>query len=115
MTILLILLAIPGVLAVLLRLGIALLQTGKHTMEWYVARQISDQRAGRGDLSGLAEAEQVRAAAAREQRRYGLHALMWTLLLAFPLMVPGAVIVYPLYSVLWLLPRRGHSNKPANT
>ena len=61
MTILLILLAIPGVLAVLLRLGIALLHTGKHTVEWYVAKQISDQRASHGDLSGLAEAEKVRA------------------------------------------------------
>jgi hypothetical protein len=108
MTILLILLAIPGVLAVLLRLGVSLLHTGKHTMEWYVARQISSQRAGRGDLSGLAEADKIRAAAAREQRRHGLHALIWTLLLAFPLMIPGAVIVYPLYSILWLLPRRGY-------
>jgi hypothetical protein len=115
MTILLILLAIPGVLAVLLRLGVALLHTGKHTVEWYVARQISDQRASRGDLSGLAEAEKARAAAAREQRRFGLHALMWTLLLAFPLLVPGAVLVYPLYSLLWLLPRPSHPIKPANT
>ncbi len=115
MTILLILLAIPGVLAVLLRFGIALLHTGKHTVEWYVARQISDQRAGRGDLSGLAEAEKIRAAAAREQRRYALHALMWMLLLAFPLLVPGAVIVYPLYSLLWLLPRRTNPITPAKT
>jgi hypothetical protein len=115
MTILLILLAIPGVLAVLLRLGVSLLHTGKHTMEWYVARQISNQRAGRGDLSGLAEAEKIRAAAAREQRRHGMHALIWILLLAFPLLIPGAVIVYPLYSILWLLPRRRYSVRSAQT
>lgn len=115
MTILLILLAIPGVLAVLLRLGISLLHASRHTVEWYVARQISDQRAGRGDLSGLAEAEKVRGAAARQQRRWGLHTLMWTLLLAFPLMVPGAVIVYPLYSVLWFLPRHRFPMKSADT
>ncbi|HEY8507399.1 MAG TPA: hypothetical protein VIL32_03520 [Steroidobacteraceae bacterium] len=102
-------------LAVLLRLGIALLHTGRHTLEWYVARQISDQRASRGDLTGLAEAEKVRAAAAREQRRFALHALMWILLLALPLLVPGAVLVYPLYSLLWLLPRPSHPIKPANT
>lgn len=113
MTILLILLAIPGVLAVLLRLGTDLLHTVKHTMEWYVARQISQQRAGRGDLSGLAEAEKLRAAASRKQRWYGFHALIWMLLLGFPLLIPGAVLVYPLYSLLWLLPRRRFSIETA--
>ena len=115
MTIILILLAIPGVLAVLLRLGVALFSTARHTVEWYVARQITNQRAERGDLSGLAEAEKIRAEAARQQRRWGLHALAWTTLLAFPLLVPGAVIVYPLYSVLWLLPRHRVAEKPVRT
>jgi hypothetical protein len=109
MTIILILLAIPGVLAVLLRLGIDLLHATRHTIEWYVARQISQQRAQRGDLSGLAEADKLRAAAAQKQRWYGMHAALWIVLLAFPLMIPGAVVVYPLYSLLWLLPRRRFS------
>ena len=104
MTFVLILLAIPGVLAVLLRLFIALFAASKHTVERYVAKQIKDQRAGRGDLSGLAEAEKIRAEAARKQTRWILHALAWAILLAFPLLVPGAVIVYPFYSLLWLLP-----------
>jgi hypothetical protein len=115
MTFVLILLAIPGVLAVLLRLGVALFGTTKHTIEWFVARQISNQRAERGDLSGLAEAEKIRGEAARQQRRWGLHALAWTTLLAFPLLVPGAVIVYPLYSILWVLPRHSIAGKPART
>ncbi len=115
MTILLILLAIPGVLAVLLRLGVALFGTTKHTIEWYVARQISNQRAERGDLSGLSEAEKIRNEAARQQRRWGLHALAWTTLLALPLLIPGAVIVYPLYSVLWLMPRHRIADKPVRT
>jgi hypothetical protein len=104
MTIILILLAIPGVLAVLLRLGIAVLGATKHTIEWFVARQITAQRAERGDLSGLAEAMKIRAAAARQQRRYGLHVLTWSVLLALPVFVPAAVIVYPFYSLFWLLP-----------
>jgi hypothetical protein len=104
MTIILILLAIPGVLAVLLRLGWALLGTGKHTLEWFVARQITSQRAERGDLSGLAEATRLRDEAGRQQRRFGLHATIWLLLLALPLFIPGAVIVYPFYAILWLLP-----------
>lgn len=104
MTFILILLAIPGVLAVVLRLGWALLAAGKHSLEWFVARQITSQRAERGDLSGLAEARKVRDAAGRQQLRFGLHAAIWLLLLAMPLFVPGAVIVYPFYSILWLLP-----------
>ena len=112
MTILLILLAIPGVLAVLLRFGVALYGTSKHTIEWFVARQISHQRAERGDLSGLAEAEKIRNEAGRQQRRWGLHALAWATLLAFPLLLPGAVIVYPLYAFLWLLPRHRISQSP---
>jgi hypothetical protein len=113
MTILLILLAIPGVLAVLLRLGIALLGAAKHSVEWFVARQITKQRAERGDLSGLSEAMKIREAAAREQRRYFLHAAVWTVLLALPLLIPAAVIVYPLYSVFWLLPHKS-LRKPAH-
>jgi hypothetical protein len=113
MTFVLILLAIPGVLAVLLRLGWALFGAGKHTVEWFVARQISSQRAGRGDLTGLTEAEKIRAQAARQQRRYGLHALVWLLLLGLPLLIPGAVIVYPFYSVLWLLPGRRILHTPS--
>jgi hypothetical protein len=112
MTFILILLAIPGVLAVLLRLGVAAYGAAKHTIEWYVARQITKQRAERGDLSGLAEAEKIRNEAGRQQRRWGLHALAWTTLLAFPLMIPGAVIVYPLYSLLWLLPRHRITQTP---
>lgn len=111
MTFILILLAIPGVLAVPLRLGLAVFGASRHTVEWFVARQISNQRAERGDLSGLAEAEKIRREAARQQRRWTLHALMWTILLAFPLLVPGAVVVYPFYSILWLLPRHGVTGK----
>jgi hypothetical protein len=105
MTILLILLAIPGVLAVLLRLGIALVGATKHTLEWFVARQITQQRAARGDLSGLSEAMKIRDAAARQQRRFALHAAVWIVLLGLPLLIPAAVIVYPFYSLFWLLPK----------
>jgi hypothetical protein len=114
MTILLILLAIPGVLAVLLRFGIALVGATKHTVEWFVARQIAGQRAERGDLSGLAEARKIVDAAAAQQRRYALHAVVWLVLLALPLLMPAAVIVYPFYSLFWLLPH-SHSRKPVRS
>jgi hypothetical protein len=104
MTIVLILLAIPGVLAVLLRLVMSLINATKHSIERYVAKQIKDQRAERGDLSGLAEAEKVRAAAARKQTRWIVESLGWTMLLALPLLFPFAVFLYPFYAVFWLLP-----------
>ena len=114
MTFVLILLAIPGVLAVLLRLFVALIGATKHTIERYVARQIKHQRAERGDLSGLAEAEKIRSAAARKQMRWVGEALGWILLLGLPLMFPIAVVLYPFYSVFWLLPNP-YSRKPVRS
>ena len=107
MTIILILLAIPGVLAVLLRLGSALLHAGKFSLERYVARQILDQRATRGDLSGMAEADKVRATAAGRQFRYIGESAMWAALLGLPLLFPPAVVLYPFYSIFWFVPRGG--------
>lgn len=107
MTIILILLAIPGVLAVLLRLGAALLQAAKFSLERYVARQMFDQRANRGDLSGMAEADKVRASAANRQMRFVAETAMWAALLGLPLMFPPTVIVYPFYSIFWFVPRGG--------
>lgn len=104
MTFVLILLAIPGVLAVLLRLGKALLQAGRYSIERYVAAQIVAQRAGRGDLSGMEEAETARAAAARNQMRYGAQTLVWAALLVLPAVFPPAVFVLPLYAIFWFVP-----------
>lgn len=104
MTFVLFLLAIIGVLAVLLRLALSLIGATKHSIERYVARQIKDQRAERGDLSGLAEAENVRAAAARKQTRWIVESLGWAMLLALPMLSPIALFLYPFYAVFWLLP-----------
>jgi hypothetical protein len=106
MTIILILLAIPGALAVLLRLGTALLHAGKYSLERYVARQIFDQRATRGDLSGMAEAEKVRVTAANKQMRFLGECAVWAALLGAPLLFPAAVVLYPIYSIFWFVPRR---------
>lgn len=106
MTLLLILLAIPGVLAVLLRLSTALLRAAKYSVERYVARQIKDQRGERGDLSGMAEAETVRDQAAQRQRRFVGESLVWIGLLALPALFAPAVFAYPFYSIFWLLPAR---------
>jgi len=106
MTLLLILLAIPGVAAVMLRLFMALMRAGRYSLERYVARQIVEQRANRGDLSGLAEANKVRSEAANKQMRFLGETLVWGALLGAPLLFPPAVFLYPLYSIFWFIPRR---------
>lgn len=105
MTLFLILLAIPGVAAVMLRLFKALMRAARYSLERYVARQIVQQRANRGDLSGMAEANKVRAAAAGKQMRFVGETLMWSALLGAPLLFPPAILLYPLYSIFWFVPR----------
>src|SRR5688500_548654 len=102
----LILLASLCVLAVLLRLGTALLYAAKFSVERYVARQILDQRATRGDLSGMDEAEKIRVSAAARQMRYLGETAVWVALLGVPLLFPGAFVVYPLYLIFWFIPKR---------
>ena len=106
MTLVLILLAIPGVAAVMLRLFTALMRAARYSLERYVARQIVQQRANRGDLSGMAEANKVRSAAASKQMRFVGETLVWGALLAMPLLFPPAIILYPFYSIFWFAPRR---------
>jgi hypothetical protein len=107
MTLLLILLAIPGVAAVMLRLFKALMRAARYSLERYVARQIVQQRATRGDLSGMAEADKVRREAADKQVRFVGETLMWSALLGAPLLFPPAILLYPLYSIFWFVPRPG--------
>jgi hypothetical protein len=109
MTLFLILLAIPGVAAVMLRLFKALLRAARYSLERYVARQIVQQRATRGDLSGMAEADKVRRQAADKQVRFVGETLMWSALLGAPLLFPPALLLYPLYSIFWFVPRRGNA------
>ena len=106
-------LAMFGGAAVLVRLGEALLRTGKYSLERYVAAQIVEQRGSRGDLSGMSEAEKVRAAAAAKQMRFLGLAALWAALLGLPLLITPAIIFFPLYSIFWYLPRRGNQVVPS--
>lgn len=113
MTFLLILLAIPGAAAVAMRLFMSLLRAGRYSIERYVARQIVDQRATRGDLSGMAEADKVRGEAARQQMRFVGETLLWAGLLGLPLVFAPAILLYPLYSIFWFVPRGGRQIVPS--
>jgi len=87
----------------MLRLSGALTRTVKFSLERFVARQIVEQRAGRGDITGMEEAERQRALAAQKQMRQLGMTLLWTALLALPLLFPPAVVLYPFYSVFWFI------------
>ncbi|MGH7464514.1 MAG: hypothetical protein ACREK1_05010 [Longimicrobiales bacterium] len=99
------LLAAAGVIAVMLRLLRALFATLRGGVAAFLARDVADTRAQRGDLTGHSEAR----AAVQLARRRRLLALgassIWVGLLVFPMLTPWPRLLYASYSLLWLLPR----------
>jgi hypothetical protein len=99
-------LSIAGILAVLLRAGMALLLVLRGGAEGMFARGLADSRAQRGDLTGLQEANLVRGEARRRRwRGLGIFSL-WVALLAAPPLTPWPQLLYSVYALLWLVPRR---------
>ena len=105
MTFFLVLIALPGIAAVLLRWSRALFVTARHSIERFVAAQIANTRAQRGDISGMAEAEKIRHNSQQEAVRSLLNVLLWSALLIGPLFIPGTFLIYALCGLLWLVPR----------
>jgi hypothetical protein len=101
-----ILLAVAGVIAVGLRLVRALFATLRGGVDAFLAHDVADTRAQRGDLTGVDDAR----AAARVARKRRLLALgtasMWIGLLLVPVLTPWPTLLYAGYSLLWLIPRR---------
>jgi hypothetical protein len=99
------LLGVAGVAAVLLRLVRALFLALRGGVDAFLARDVADTRAQRGDITGLDEAH----GAARDARRRRLAALgvasLWAGLLIVPVLTPWPRMLYATYSLLWLLPR----------
>ena len=106
MSLLLLLIALPGIAAVLLHWSRAVFETARYSIELLVARQISDTRAARGDISGMSEAESFRQTSRARRWRSVTHTLIWTGVLLFPFMVPGTLLIYALYGLLWFFPRK---------
>jgi len=105
-SLLLVLIALPGIAAVLLHWSKSVFETARYSIELLVARQISDSRAARGDISGMGEAESFRQNSRAKRWRSVTHTLIWTGVLLFPLIIPGTLLVYALYGLLWLIPRK---------
>jgi hypothetical protein len=100
------LLAAAGIAAVLLRAVLALFRALRGGVDSFLARDMADLRAQRGDLTGLAAAAEVRQAA-RRQRMFAFGAFaVWIGLLAVPQLTPWPRFLYVIYSLLWLVPHR---------
>lgn len=113
MTLLLALIALPGIAAILIRWSAAVFNAARHSAERFVAGQIADQRAARGDISGMTEAENIRQRSRREQFDGLLRVLFWTAALAVPIFIPGTFVIYALFGLLWLLPKPTRRAEPS--
>lgn len=104
MRIVILLLAFAGGLAVLARVIRSLFRLLHRGIDAFVAREVADLRAQKGDLTGLADAARQRADA-RRRRLVAVAALsFWVVLLVAPPLTPWPELLYALYSVLWLIP-----------
>jgi hypothetical protein len=100
------LLAVAGVAAVLVRAAAAAFRALRGGVDAFLARDLQDVRAGRGDLTGFADAAGARSAA-RRRRMTALGTMaFWLGLLIVPPLTPWPRLLYAVYSLLWLAPRR---------
>src|SRR5512141_951272 len=104
MTFLLAVIALPGIAAVLLRWSRAVFVTARHTIERFIAGQIADTRAQRGDISGMSEAESIRQQSRSAAVRSLVEVLGWSAALVLPVFLPGTILIYMLYGLLWFAP-----------
>ena len=99
-------LAIAGFAAVALRAVIALLASLRRGVDVFLARDLADTRRQRGDITGVTDAAEARAAASRRRFLALSFFFLWAGLLIIPSLTPWPTILYASYCVLWLLPRR---------
>ncbi|HSJ23990.1 MAG TPA: hypothetical protein VK929_04880 [Longimicrobiales bacterium] len=99
-------LAVAGAAAVVVRGVASLFRALRGGVDAFLARDLADVRAQRGDLTGVSDAASVRAEA-RRRRMVALGAAgFWIGLLIVPPLTPWPRFLYVVYSLLWLVPRR---------
>jgi hypothetical protein len=106
LSVVLLLLAVFGFLALIARLGRAMLRLGVNAAEATAANGLAEVSHRRGDITGFLE-RQASTATLRRARRINAAAVAgYALLLAVPLFAGVAREVYAASALLWLLPRR---------
>ncbi|HEX2080564.1 MAG TPA: hypothetical protein VHG08_22865 [Longimicrobium sp.] len=106
LSLVLLLLAVFGFLALLRRLGGSLLRLGLHAAEGTAAAGLAEVSERRGDVTGFMERRADAQALRRARRRTAAVAAACVLLLAVPLFAGLAREVWAACSLLWFLPRR---------
>lgn len=105
-------LAVLGVLAVIAHAGRSLFALLRGGVDVFVARDLHEVRSRQGDLTGMQEADVLRALG-RKKRAMGLLQLsFWIALIIVPSFTAYPMQLRALYCVLWILPRR-KTNAPA--
>jgi hypothetical protein len=99
-------LAVAGAAAVLVRAVASAFRALRGGVDAFLARDLADVRAQRGDLTGLSDAGEIRAAARRRRMAALAAAGFWLGLLFVPPLTPWPRFLYAVYSLLWLVPRR---------
>ena len=101
---LIILLAVLGALAVVRRMLRPILRLLHGGVDGFLAREVAQLRAQRGDLTGMADAERLRSLARRRKLFAAAGLSFWVLLLVTPPLTPWPAALYAVYSILWLVP-----------
>ena len=106
LSLVLLLLAVFGFLALLRRLGGSLLRLGLHAAEGTAAAGLAEVSERRGDITGFMERRADAQTLRRARRRTGAVAAACVLLLAVPLFAGVAREVYAVCALLWFVPTR---------
>lgn len=108
-------LAVLGVLAVISRAGRAVLSLLRGGVDAFIARDLHDVRAQRGDLTGMQEAESLRRAG-RQRRAIAIARLLfWVGLLFVPGYTPWPAQLRAAYCIFWVIPPRRNRGPTVRT
>jgi hypothetical protein len=105
MSVVVLVLAIVGALAVAQRAVATAASALRLRVEAFLAAEVAATRRQRGDLTGMEEARVGVRDARRAARYRGGRAAGWLLLLIAPVATPWTGPIYAAYGVLWLLLR----------
>lgn len=95
-----------GILAVSRRLVVAFVHVLRSGVEAYLAGEVAQTRANRGDITGMEEAYDTVAAARRVRGRALRAVVAWAVLLLLPvLLLEAPAPAYAACIVVWFLPR----------
>jgi hypothetical protein len=106
-------LAAAGLLALLVRLALALARLGLLVLERSAAEGLAEVSERRGDVTAFLERRSRSSHLRGARRRAALLVLAWCLLLAAPAAAGVAREVYAISALLWLLPRPGVLHRTA--